>query len=289
MFANLFGKFLIDNEYLTPDQFLQIKLAEDKTRVKLGLIAVSEKLMTEAQTEKVNRKQMLEDRRFGDIAIELGFLTNLQVERLLSLQGNPYMQFCQTVTDRGFMTLQQIEDTIQEFQKENSFTASDIEDIKSGDIDRILPIYLPEAIGKNVSDLLSVAVRCANRFVSNDISVARGYITNSYTTIMGAAQSTTDGFLCQTIVSGDEKGMLAVAEGFGKEFFDEVSIEALDSVGEFVNIVNGLFATAKSQEGIEIELAPPEFLREPATIKGDICVLPITVNQEYVDLVIKVG
>lgn len=290
MFFNIFGKFLIEGSYITEDDYWQIKFAEDKTRVKLGLIAVSEKLMTEAQADKVNRQQMSVDRRFGDIAIEMGFLTETQVKRLLSLQGNPYMQFCQTVTDLKIMTLQQIEKALVDFQTKNGFIASDIDDIKSGDVDRILPLYLPESADRFTRDLFEVAVRSANRLVSSDICLSKAYITNKYTTQLTACQNMVDGHYALTAISGDDKGMLCIAEGFGKEFFDVVNMEALDSVGEFVNIVNGLFATAKSNEGVEIDLLPPEYHKESICIEGDsICVLPIEIEHEKIDIVYKSG
>ena len=59
MFANIFGNYLIKKKIITEDEFLTIKMHFDRTRVKLGLIAVSEKLMTEEQAEEVNRKQQL--------------------------------------------------------------------------------------------------------------------------------------------------------------------------------------------------------------------------------------
>ena len=74
------------------------------------------------------------------------------------------------------------------------------------------------------------------------------------------------------------------------EFFDVVNMEALDSVGEFVNIVNGLFATAKSNEGVEIDLLPPEYHKDNLTIDGgSICVLPIEVEHEKIDIIYKSG
>ena len=104
MFANIFGNYLVKKKSITEDEFLSIKMLLDRTRVKLGLIAVSEKLMTAEQADEVNRKQQQLDRKFGDIAVSLGYLSEVQVERLLALQGNEYMRFCQcaTGTDREF-------------------------------------------------------------------------------------------------------------------------------------------------------------------------------------------
>ncbi len=88
--------------------------------------------------------------------------------------------------------------------------------------------------------------------------------------------------------SGDDKGILAIAEAFAKEFFDTVDINALDSVGEFINISDGLFATAMSKEGMELNLLPPVLSAEPVEINGSsVIVIPIYVNQQPLDWIIS--
>lgn len=288
MFTNLFGKYLVSNNLITEDDLFSIKMENNRTKVKLGLIAVSEKLMTEKQADQVNRKQQMMDKRFGDIAVEMGILTAAQVERLLALQGNPYMQFCQCVTDKEILSLSEIENALASFQKENGFTSGDMEAIKSGDIDRILPLYLPQLPGGPLIDLLSVIFRSLIRLVSSDISFSKGYTTSDYKTGAYAKQHIIGDYTATTVFSGDEKGILAVAEGFAKEFFNEVGVDALDSVGEFINIADGLFATAKSQEGMEINLEPPEYSTESVEITGSsLYIVPIELDQQAVDLIIK--
>lgn len=95
-------------------------------------------------------------------------------------------------------------------------------------------------------------------------------------------------YVAATAISGDEKGVLAIAEGFAKEFFDEIDINALDSVGEFINIADGLFITAKSYEGMNINLKPPMYSKEPIEITGStVCVIPIEVDQQAVDILVR--
>ena len=95
-------------------------------------------------------------------------------------------------------------------------------------------------------------------------------------------------YAAATAISGDEKGVLAIAEGFAKEFFDEIDINALDSVGEFINIADGLFITAKSYEGMNINLKPPMYSKEPIEITGStVCVIPIEVDQQAVDILVR--
>ena len=290
MFTNIFGNYLVRKNIITDDEFLSIKMQIDKTRVKLGLIAVSEKLMTEKQAEEVNLKQQMMDKKFGDIAVSLGYLNEVQVERLLALQGNEYMRFCQSAVDKNILTLEQIEGALDYYKKENGFTFSDMEDIKSGDVDRVLPLFLPELPDGPFVDLLAVTFRCINRLASDDISIKRGYTTSDYRTGAVAMQEIVGDYNVLTAFSGDDKGILAIAEAFAKQFFDEVDVNALDSVGEFINISDGLFATAKSQEGMELNLLPPRLSKDPIEIKGStIVVIPIFINQQPLDWIVSLG
>ena len=290
MFANIFGNYLVRKNIITEDEFLTIKMELDKTRVKLGLIAVSEKLMTEEQAEEVNRKQMQQDRKFDDIAVSMGYLTEAQVERLLSLQGNHYMRFCQSAVDKEIMTLEQIEGAIDYFKKENGFTFADMEAIKSGDVDRILPLFLPEMPDGPFIDLMAITFRCINRLASDDLSLKRGYTTSNYRTGAVAMQEIVGDYNVLTAFSGDDKGILAIAEAFAKQFFDAVNVNALDSVGEFINICDGLFATAKSEDGMFLNLMPPTLSKDPLEINGSmVIVVPIFINQQPLDWVVCLG
>jgi CheY-specific phosphatase CheX len=290
MFANIFGGYLVRKNIISEDEFLRIKMQLDKTRVKLGLIAVSERLITEKQADEVNRKQQVMDRKFGDIAISLGYLTDVQVERLLALQGNQYMMFCQSAIDNEILTLEQIEGAMDYFKKENGFTFAEMESIKSGDVDRILPLFLPDMPEGPYRELLAVTFRCINRLVADDISLKRGYTTSNFQTGAVAMQEIIGDYNVINAFSGDDKGILAIAEAFAKEFFDTVDINALDSVGEFINISDGLFATAMSKEGMELNLLPPVLSAEPVEINGSsVIVIPIYVNQQPLDWIISLG
>ena len=287
MFANIFGNYLIKKNIITEDEFVTIKMQLDRTRVKLGLIAVSEKLMTEEQAEEVNQKQMQQDRKFGDIAVSMGYLSQVQVERLLALQGNHYIRFCQSAIDKGILTLEQIEGALDYYKKENGFTFADMEAIKSGDVDRILPLFLPELPDGPLMDLMSVTFRCINRLASDDISLKRGYTTSNYKTGAVAMQEVIGDYKVVNAFSGDDKGILAIAEAFAKQFFDAVNVSALDSVGEFINICDGLFATTMSDKGMDLNLMPPMLSKDPMEINGStVIVIPISINQQALDWVI---
>ncbi len=290
MFTNVFGNYLIEKGLISKEQLLEVKEKQSETRVKLGLIAVSEKLLTEQQANEVNRKQAVMDKRFGDIAVELGYLTAEQVSRLLGLQGNPYMQFSQTMTDKGIMSLAQIEEALAEFQKENAFTSTDMDAFKSGDIDRIIPLFLPKMDKEDASELVLVAIRTVNRFVSTDLGMKKAYLTDTFACGNGAMQNMEGDYGVTTAFAGNGDALLTIADAYAGESFDCVDMDALDSVGEFINVINGLFATNLSYKKVNVELMPPTYMEKDATFTGNqLCVVPLEINQKEVYLVVSVG
>lgn len=287
MFLNLFSKYLISQNKLTDEQFNLVKEAQLKTRVKLGLIAVSEKIISEKQADEINRKQAVMDKRFGDIAVELGYLTPDQVSKLLELQGNPYMLFCQAVTDNNILTLSEIEDLFQKYITDNNFDDDAKDAIKSDDIDRIIPLFVKN-IDDSMLELVSVSIRTMNRLISTDLYINEGKILNSYKYDYCSSQAIEGDVNISLGISGDKSGVLEIAGLFAGEEFSEVDLDSLDSIGEFINIVNGLYATALSYRKVQVELIAPNLMSEGGELtEGKILVIPMEVNQKAFDLIIN--
>ena len=55
MFGHIFGRFLVEQKMISQETLEEVLDAQRKVRVKLGLIAVSEKLLTQEQADKINR------------------------------------------------------------------------------------------------------------------------------------------------------------------------------------------------------------------------------------------
>ena len=142
MFEEFFGKYLVEAGKISNDDFSKIKDTMKTTRVKLGLIAVSEKLLTEKQSEEINRLQAAMDKRFGDIAVEKGYLTNEQVSHLLSLQGNAYMQLVSAITEGGYLSMEEIEASIISFKEARNISDEDFSLLKSNDVDNIISVFV---------------------------------------------------------------------------------------------------------------------------------------------------
>lgn len=282
MVAIILGTYLQKKGLLTYDQLENLLLQQRKVHVKLGLIAVAEGLMTQEEADKINGMQAAMDKRFGDIAIEQGNLTEGEVEALLKEQGNAYLKFAQALEDQQLMTVEQLEQCMMDFQVENQMTFSDMEDIKSDDVDRILPLYIPAGQEKYL-DTMGTALRTILRCVDTEIYLEKAYVASECEGENGAIQYI-DGERRLTYgMIGKGQALLPVACAFGKEDFQEMNEDALDAIGELLNCISGLYANGISRGGVCVELYPPEYSTDISGITCDeMLVLPLYIKGQKI-------
>lgn len=288
MFSLFFGNYLVKKNRITKQEYDSILENQKTTRVKLGLIAVAEGFLTTKQADEINQRQAVLDKRFGDIAVEKRYLTPSQVERLLSLQGNPYMLFTQSVVDKNIMTLDEVESELKAYKEDGNFSDDDIAALKSGDIDKITSVFVK--VPNNLYfDLASLAVRNLNRFISTEIYLEKGYMTKEFKSSHVAIQELDGQHKIFTAFAGEGNSLLTIASTYGKEDFEEVDEDSYDSVCEFINIINGLFASKLSHEDIEVDMLPPDF-RDNAvlTSEDEFYVLPMVIAGSPLNYIIGI-
>ena len=289
MFSQFFGQYLLENQKITAEQFSSCMNYIKANRVKLGLIAENEGLLTRNQANELNYLQMQTDKRFGDLAVEKGYLTESDVTYLLGRQGNPYLIFVQGLEESNIMSREEIESAIPSFQKDKQLSDEVMKAIQDGNIEGMLPAFVETEDSRYLS-LIGLALRNVVRFVSSYIRMDKGAFVSSHSAKYIAYQHTTgdyDGFLGFTC---NDDSILALADGYAKEEFGTVDEDALDSVCEFTNCVNGLYATELSYQNISIDMQPPEFHFD-GTIEGegDFYVLPVYIDGKRSDLIVKLG
>lgn len=289
MVSIILGTYLLEKGLLTYEQLKDLITEQRKVRVKLGLIAVAEGLIMQEEADEINRMQEAQDKRFGDIAIERGYLTEGQVEALLKKQGNAYLVFAQALEDLQLMSVEQLEQYMIDFQFENQLTLSDIEDLKSGDVDRILPLYIPMGY-EHYLDAMGTALRTLVRCVDTEIYPEKAFVTSKCEADNGAVQCIDGERIISCGMIGKGKALLEIASIFGKEEFEEINEDAMDAIGELLNCINGLYASALSRSGISVELYPPEFSAGISEIEGsEMLVLPLHIKEEKFYFVVAVG
>ena len=86
MFSQLMCNYLVEKGVITEAITREVLAEQSSARVRLGTIAVAEKMLTEKQAEEINHLETQMDMRFGDIAVDKGYLTGDQVKALLDKQ-----------------------------------------------------------------------------------------------------------------------------------------------------------------------------------------------------------
>ncbi len=293
MFDRIFADYLREAGKLSEDNLTEIFSNQEQRRVRLGVIAVSEKLLSIEQVEEINQLQAIYDMRFGDIAVQKGYLTDEQVSRLLVLQGNAFLAFMQSVVDGNYMTMADFNECLDNYQKSNHFTLSNMEDLKSCDADRIIPIFIydqPELTQK----LCGIMIRTMSRLIDYRMFIKTPTVSSTVNYPAICVQELKGEHNIVTALSGDIDGALfEAAVGFaGKENVTEPE-DCLDALCELINCVNGLLATEMSNQNVDIDMDAPfangtsgslrseSILTLPVVIYGKQMALHVILDQSY--------
>lgn len=289
MIASVVGYYLISKGKLQKEDLDRFYDEISKVRVKLGTIAVSEKFMTQEQADRVNLLQATKDKRFGDIAIEMGYLTEGQLEDILKFQGNPYLAVAQALENMNIMNVSELDELMEEFRVENEMSAHSLEDLKSDDVDRALPLFLPADVS-DYAFLAGTALRMIRRCVDNNALPLKAYYVEELPADNGAMQEMEGEVNISTGFAGKKNSLLPIAIKFGKEEFEEIDMDAMDAIAELCNCINGLYAAQLSQRQVTLEMLPPEFSDDMSGFYSDeILVLPMVVFKQKVNFIMTIG
>ncbi|HHT97897.1 MAG TPA: hypothetical protein GXZ90_08405 [Clostridiales bacterium] len=288
MFELYFGKFLLEKNKISQEQYDFIITELQNTHVKLGLIAVAENLLTKNQADTINQLQKVSDKRFGDIAIEKGFLLQEEVNHLLNLQQNSYSKMLQVIIDNNILTMEEIKLASNDFQLISDYSDREFEHLKSGEIDRIFSVF--SNIDNNyINDLASLMVRNVIRFINTNITLDKSYKTNCYEFKNMASQTLVGDIDIFIGIAGNDNNLTVIAEPYAGESFNVVDEDVFDAIGEFINCSSGLFASKLSIENISLDMTPPiSYINKKIVSAEGIYVVPVTINNNTIDLVLTI-
>jgi hypothetical protein len=262
MFSQFFGNYLRKRGCITLEQMREVLSLQDSVRVKLGVLAIDAGYMNAAQVEEVHNRQSKIDKRFGEIAIDMGILDEEKLSLLLGQQNKRHLFISQALIDKGIMTFETFESYLEDYKKESGLSAKEFEALKTNDIDAVTQalVHLPElGDAKMYVDYFALFVRNLVRFIDDHILLeqARKIYVEEFDCLIH--QEIEGRYKFFTGVAGAESAMAEFASRFAKMAVSGMDEVARDSLGEFMNVHNGLFLSKLSNEWVELELLPPEF------------------------------
>ncbi len=279
MVEYILGNYLVETGKITKEQLKQALDKQDSVRVKLGLIAVAEGMMTLEQADEINRLQAIKDQRFGDIAIAKGYLTDEQISKLLQKQGNGYLTFIQTLVDNEYLLMDEVDELVNAFRQANGYSISELDALKSDEVDRIVPLFIPEE-GKEFTKVIATAVRTIIRLIDRHVYIGKAEITDAFPADNQVSQALVGETGIINCFSEGDGALLKASSSFGKEAFEQLDLDALDAAGEFLNCINGLYASSLSRQNTFLELMPPDYEDVTEKSKKPICRIPIFVGDQ---------
>ncbi|MHC1685905.1 MAG: hypothetical protein AB6733_23745 [Clostridiaceae bacterium] len=261
MFTQYFGQYLLNKGYLTLEQLHDGLKSQKDARLKLGVLAVNAGYITAYDAHKINEAQKKCDKRFGELAVEMGYIKEEQVEELLSSQKFGHLLLGQALVDKEYITLQEFEKAINEYKKDYSISDKAFEAIQKDDVDEIINTYIKFEGSKNekaLKDYLALFTRNLIRFIDTEAVINEVSKLDEYSCNWVAKQEIKGEVTLSTFIEADEESFIKFASKYAEEELNSVDEMAEASVGEFLNLHNGIFMVNMSNEGIELEMNPQE-------------------------------
>ena len=288
MFSQLVGNYFVQKGILSKEIVEEILKEQNEARVKLGIIAVTEKMLTEQQAEEINHLQTQMDMRFGDIAVDKGYLTEEEVKLLLKKQGNTYMKFIQLVLEKTDVSLDIIEKNVEAFQKERGFSTKEMNALKQDDIDAIVPVFAFSA-KPYITEIVGLVLRNITRFVSTNYYIEHIHHVTQFKYKFIAGQKVTGDHNIYLAFATDDQpdGICLLASRFARENITQIGDDVADAVGEFANTNNGIFASELSKKNVLIDMEPP-FAYMDQEVEGNGYIIDLFIEGKKVSLYITV-
>ena len=252
MLSQYFAQYLLNNNYLTVEQVKELLEAENKSRVKVGILAINKGLMTAEEVKRVHQLQCSVDKKFGEVAIDAGYLTVEQLTDLLNTQDSENLNFGQAAIDKNYITLEELEEALKNYKGDNHLaiqeTIRSYADINFAQVGEAKELYF---------EYVELFLRAVVRFLDTNHLITPEKPGNSKAAWMVKQTLVGEVSLYTAMFLSDEV-LMEMAKRYSGEEIKEVDELALDSVAEFLNVANGLFAVNLSDQGIEIDLQPQE-------------------------------
>jgi hypothetical protein len=259
MFTQYFGHYLLNKGLIKPEQLADALEYQRSVHLKLGVLAVNAGLMSAAQVEAVHNRQKKVDKKFGELAIEMGYLNDEQLKTLLATQKQGHLMLGQALIDRNYFTLEQLKEALDNYKAENGISTRQFNVVRqddTADIEQIFQNFGETLLCKTYSDYVTLAVKNLIRFIDDNPTVEINRAGGKYSAEWYVNQEITGKINMTTGIACDTDTFVKLAGKFAGEALTEADELAQASVGEFLNLHNGIFLVNMSNNGVELDMKP---------------------------------
>ncbi len=265
MFSQYFGHYLLNNKIIKPDQLADALEYQRSVHLKLGVIAINAGYMTPAQVEQIHNMQKRIDKRFGELAIERGYINEAKLNEMLSTQKQGHLMLGQALIDREYLTMEQLQSALDSYKKESGMSNRQFNVIRNDDAQKIEEVFRnfgDSMMSKTYSDYVTLLIKNIIRFIDDNPTIEINQLGSELKTEWYTQQEISGKICLHTGIAADTESFLQLAGKFAQENIVEPDELAQDSVGEFLNLHNGIFLVNMSNNGVELEMQPQKTLQD---------------------------
>ncbi|MDD6194210.1 MAG: chemotaxis protein CheX [Lachnospiraceae bacterium] len=261
MYSQLFGSFLLRKGAVTPEQLSDAIAKVSSTRIKLGTLAIHAGLMVASEVDEVCFLQTREDKRFGEIATERGYLTEEQVRDLLNAQAPDFLLLGQRLVEDGVMSNAELERFMLDYQTENEIYDMDLNVENKEKITKLIErFFMIAEVPVTEYSILYMELMFNNlvRFIGDDFTPLTPVPCEEYPMNYCVSQALHGKVNCISRIDMTPEVAIEFASRYAKEDFTEFDEYVKASIEDFINLHNGLFIVNMSnQYSTELTLEPP--------------------------------
>lgn len=277
MLNRLFGNYLVEKKCITQEQLEQLLPVPQNVTAQIETIVLVRKILLPAQVQTLF-ESLGEEEEFGEIAVKEGLISDDRLEQLTSFQTNSFMKFMQLLVNEDYIRLDQVNQIISSFETEYEYTDAQMNSLMLDDLEEIIRIFIPLK-NRHLHELTVTLIQTIKRLIDKEVYLDKAYTSSSIQLDSYAAQAVNGDINFKLYISGLGDNLLGIANYFTGDKYESVNEDALDNVGEFINCVNGLFATNLSYGDIMVDMSSPEYAMEGLYLKDNpLFVIPIHAN-----------
>jgi hypothetical protein len=249
MGVKFFGQYLIERGEVNAEQVRAALGLMDAENRSIGELAVEGRIISKADADKVNAEQRHCDMPFGELAAEMGLLSEEQIDNLVQLQWRTRLRIGQALVRLKHLNNARLEELLISYEEEQA-------------PHRIENLALPAGLENNAlapfvldlfPNLLMRVARIATRVGSGELIAE----PPKFPVEIAVSVSGESGLLVGLM--GDEefsRQLAAKTSGLDPERLDTEML--FDGVGEFLNVLAGNAMALAERNGIVMELEPPK-------------------------------
>lgn len=244
MYTQFFGNYLFSNGYITKEQLLSALVRQNKSHIRVSMLALYSGYMSAQEVEYVVNLQKEEGTKFSEIAIREGFLSQEQVVELLNITAPDFIILGQILIDDGIFTYDEFENIFTDYRSQTEFYELDINEESKDNFKALIESFsilsetaIPD-FGKSYLELLFDNFV---RHIGDDFTALPPNFCTEFPTDRCVSQVIEGNYIINTYISMDDATALEVASRYSGETFDEFNEYVSASLEDILNIHNGIF------------------------------------------------